>query len=398
MTIKHQVLLANLALGLLLLTSLAVQAHAEEASSWGTAARNPPKFAADRIFVKFKTTGLGAQAVGAARARSVRLSKGVTVESAVKAYQGRSDVEWAEPDFALTPDDVTPNDPNFNNQWGLPNIMAHLAWNITTGSSNVTVCTIDSGIDYNHPDLKPNLHPATGTSFIDNGNLMDGLGHGTHVAGIIGASGNNSLMVSGVNWKVKLLACRFMDASGVGYTGAASNCVDYCVRMGAKVISGSFSGDYYSQQLRDAINAAGNKGVLYVASAGNKKRNLDTNPVYPAALNLPNQLTVAASFWSMSNWRPELSSYSNYSPSKVHIAAPGDNILSTKLGGGTVTMGGTSMATPFVSGSAALLLSVAPQLTPAQLKDLLMSTVRTSPAFTGKVVSVSCQGGRWARG
>ncbi|GAB4817970.1 hypothetical protein N2152v2_005016 [Parachlorella kessleri] len=381
MVARQLVLRACLVLQLLVV--FAAQAKAKEASKSGTTPKNIPKYNPDRIIVKFKPTGLGPQAAAAARARTVSLPKGTSVEAALKAYQGRSDVEYAEPDYPLTPD-ATPNDPSYKDQWGIPYVFANDAWDISTGSSSVSICVIDSGIDFNHSDLRPNMG-ILNSMLKSNGNPMDELGHGTHVAGIIGAVGNNGQQVAGVNWKVNLMACRYMDASGVGWTGDASNCIYWCSVNGARVISASWSGDYYSQQLRDTINWAGTLGVLFVNSAGNKGKDLDTNPVYPAALNLPNQLTVASAVWR--NNRHELSSFSNYSKNKVHIAGPGEGILSTALGGGTVKMSGTSQAAPFVSGAAALLLSVGPQLTPAQLKDLLMTYAQPSTAFPGKIMT-----------
>jgi subtilisin family serine protease len=303
---------------------------------------------------------------------------------------------------------VTPADPFFGQLWGLAGsastggIDAVHAWNLTTGSSEVIVAVIDSGVDYNHPDLQgnlwTNLKEIAGNGVDDDSNgykddvrgydfqggtadPMDSLGHGTHVAGTIAAAANN-VGVCGVAWHARIMPVKFLGSNGVGYTSDAVNAIDYASRMGAKVANASWGGSGFSQSLSDAIQTAGNRGMLFIASAGNDAQNSDTYPQYPAAYVLPNLISVAACEADGS-----LAYFSNYGSSSVHLAAPGDGILSLWPNGSYATLAGTSMAAPHVSGVAALVLAYNPSLNTASLAQRLLSSTDSLPALNGKVLT-----------
>ena len=324
-------------------------------------------------------------------------------------------IQYVEPNYVIHASRL-PNDRGFGEQWGLRNvgqyggkpgadIHATDAWDVTTGA-NVTVAVVDTGIAYDHPDLAPNAwtNPADpkngidddGNGFVDDvhgadfinedSNPMDDAGHGSHVAGIIGAKGNNGTGVAGVDWDVKLMALKFLDADGQGNTADAANAIDYAVSHGARVINASWGGPAFSQALFQAVKRAGDKGVLFVAAAGNDGENADAAPDFPAAFELPNVISVAAS-----DRYDRLLDFSNYGVHSVDLAAPGDDIYSTVPTSsdptGYESFSGTSMATPFVSGAAALYLSRAPQATADQVKAALLGSVDQSPSFAGKVAS-----------
>jgi subtilisin family serine protease len=330
----------------------------------------------------------------------------------------RSDprVRYAEPNFVVSAD-VTPNDPFFSRLWGLNNngfpvsgrwgmpdadIDAPEAWSVTTGSDAVTVAVIDTGIDYSHPDLSSQMWinpgencPGCRTDGIDNdgngyvddwrgwdfangdNNPMDDNGHGTHVAGTIGATGNNGIGVTGVNWRVRLLPLKFLSAAGTGTTADAVSAVLYAADKGATVLNNSWGGDEYSQALADAITVADTHGALFVAAAGNSGTDNDSMPTYPASYALPNVLTVAATDNS-----DQLAYFSNVGRKSVDLAAPGLNIYSTWPGGTYQYMSGTSMAAPHVSGAAALAKAAFPSATGVGLKALLLEGVDPLASLT----------------
>lgn len=312
-------------------------------------------------------------------------------------------IDYAEPNY-LQYVDQTPNDPNFSQLWGLNNtgqtggindadIDAPEAWNISTGSSEIIVGVIDTGIDYDHKDLAVNIWsnpeeiPGNGidddaNGYVDDvhginsitgtGDPMDDHYHGTHCSGTIGAVGNNTIGVVGVNWTVKLIGLKFLDSGGSGWTDDAIECINYAVALknsgvNIRVLSNSWGGGGYSQALADAIDVADNAGILFVAAAGNSSLNNDIIPHYPSSYTNDNILSVASI-----DHNDELSYFSNYGPESVDLGAPGSSILSTVPDNSYSTLSGTSMATPHVSGAAALLLSVNDQLSVQQLKSLLM--------------------------
>lgn len=297
----------------------------------------------------------------------------------------------------------TPNDTQYSSLWGMPIINAPAAWDITTGSSSVVVAVIDTGIDYTHPDLADNIAtnsgeiPGNGVDDDNNGftddyygydfingdsNPIDDHFHGTHCAGTIGAKGDNSRGVAGVAWSVKLLPVKVLDSYGSGSLASVAAGMNYAVKRGVKIMSMSLGTSSYSSTLENALIAAKNAGVLVVAAAGNDGHNSDVYPHYPSASTQPNVLSIAAS-----NSTDTLAYFSNWGRVSVDLAAPGQSILSTYLGGQYAYASGTSMATPHVAGMAAMLLAVNPSLTYSQMKDILISTVDPIPAMAGTMVS-----------
>ncbi|HEV2706333.1 MAG TPA: S8 family serine peptidase [Pyrinomonadaceae bacterium] len=310
-----------------------------------------------------------------------------------------------------------PNDPMFDEQWALVNagqregknkadISALLAWEKTRGTDNVVVAVLDSGVDYTHPDLINNMwlrpdyiapyedeHLGTiddlhGFNAVDNlRDPMDDNGHGTHCAGIIGAEGNNGEGIAGVNWKVDIMPLKFMSAGGYGTTKDAIEAINYVIQrkrdgVNVRIISASWGSTTRSRALEDVIRKAGEEGILFVAASGNSTANTDKRPHYPSSYKLPNVLSVAAL-----TRRDELAGFSNFGAKSVHIAAPGAEILSTWLHGDYREASGTSMATPVVSGVAALVISVNPDITLEQLRTRLLDTADQLDTLKGKVSS-----------
>ena len=352
-----------------------------------------------------------------------------TLESAMEAYETNPDVLYVEPDYVIslspieeigtTPDTQNvqaesttyPNDPGFQNLWGLSNtgqapffgtahadINAPLAWGATTGSSGVTVAVVDTGVDYTHPDLAANIWRNTGETvngidddgngYIDdirgwnfvskNNDPMDDNGHGTHCAGTIAAVGNNGIGVTGVTWNSKIMPLKFLNSQGSGYTSDAISAILYANQMGVPIISNSWGG-LESQSLKDAIDAS---SAVIICAAGNNAANSDINPVYPAAYSSSNIISVAAS-----NYNDKLASFSNYGSNSVDLAAPGVSIYSTASAGGYKYLNGTSMATPYVSGVAALIKSQNPSITGSQIKSKILNNCDILSSLSGKVVT-----------
>lgn len=337
------------------------------------------------------------------------------VDSAAQELARQRTVRYVEPNYVVHSSRL-PNDHLFGEQWALRNagqyggksgadIHATDAWDLTTGA-NVTVAVIDTGVDYTHGDLSPNMwnNPADppngvdddhngfvddthGANFIaENGNPMDDAGHGSHVAGILGAKGNNGAGIAGVNWDVKVLALKFLDKDGQGNTADAANAIDYAVSHGARVINASWGGPAFSQALYQAVRRAGDRGVTFVAAAGNSGQNADIKPDYPAAFDLPNIVSVAAT-----NASDGLVDFSNYGATSVDLTAPGDDIQSTvpKIvdPSGYASFSGTSMATPFVTGAVALYLSRFPQAPGDQARTAILQSVDKLPGLAGKVAT-----------
>lgn len=324
-------------------------------------------------------------------------------------------VLYAEPNYLLHIA-KTPDDPDFDKLWGLHNlgqtggtngadVSAMVAWDIATGSQEVIVAIIDTGIDFNHPDLAANIwvNPkecpqgygkctADGkdddsngyiddfygaNTITDNGDIMDDFGHGTHVAGTIGAVGNNGIGVVGVNWNVKMLGCKFLSASGSGSTANAIKCFNYVNELKNKqgynivVTNNSWGGGLASDALLAAMS--GPNAPLHVCAAGNAN---SSRIAYPAGYDLPNIISVAAT-----DHDDLYASFSNWGADWVDLAAPGVDIYST-VPTGSCTMcdssgyrsaSGTSMATPHIAGAAALLWSQYKTLTIEQLKNRFLS-------------------------
>jgi subtilisin family serine protease/subtilisin-like proprotein convertase family protein len=324
----------------------------------------------------------------------IDLSSNVSVADALASFRLDPRVEFAQPDYKITVQ-TTPNDPYFtsNMQWGLNEIGAPTAWNHTTGSSNIIVAIIDSGIDYTNPDLASNIwnNPNTAGDGIGNdyhganftslttttGNVIDDNGHGTHVAGIIGAVGNNGIGVAGVDWHVQLMALKFLDINGSGYTSGAVRAIDYAIAHHANIINASWGGGGLDQALSDAIGRAQKAGIIFVAAAGNNGTSNDTTPFYPASYKYDNVVTVAA---STSADQP--AGFSDYGPHTVDLYAPGSHIWSTVLNDQYASYSGTSMAAPFVTGALALLKSEHPDWNYHQLIARLQTTVDKLPQYS----------------
>jgi subtilisin family serine protease len=344
---------------------------------------------------------------------------GISVENALAKYGNSTFFEYIEPDHivkagAVTPNSTLPNDPSFSQLWGLNNtgqsggtpdadIDAPEAWDIQKGNPNLVIGVIDTGVDYNHQDLvgniwtNPNEIAGDGIDNDSNGYVddirgwdfaygdndpMDVDGHGTHVSGTIAGKGNNGIGVTGVAWNAKIMPLKFLDDTGSGYISDAIFAIDYATSKGVKLTNNSWGGGGYSQSLYDAINAAGQQGGLFVAAAGNDGVNADVSPMYPAGYNLANIVSVASTTRTDS-----LSYFSNYGLTSVDLGAPGSDIYSTTPGNTYSTYSGTSMATPHVTGAAALLWSQNPTWTVQQIKTTLMNTGDSLSSLAGKTVS-----------
>lgn len=309
-----------------------------------------------------------------------------------------------------------PNDPLFSQQWSLNSssgfdINALGAWSITRGDKNIAIVIIDTGIDYTHPDLKNNLWvnpheiPDNGkdddnngyiddihgiNAITDSGNPMDDNGHGTHVAGIIGAEGNNGIGIAGVMHKVSLIACKFLDKNGAGSTKAAIKCMDYVADLASRDIgvtivatNNAWGGGPFNQSMLDAILEHRDLGILFVVDSGAGSSNLDNLKPYPASYDSPNIIVTAKA-----DDQGLLTAFTNYGPSIVHVAAFGLNLLSTSLHSSFVVRSGSS-ATGFVSGIAGLIAAHNPSLTWAQIKHKIMAGVvnMADPKDESKIIS-----------
>lgn len=332
----------------------------------------------------------------------IRLPAGADVENSLDAFNRASGVVYAAPNYVVRALDTYPDDALFPELWGMNNtgqlggtvdadIDAPAAWDMQTGGTGIVVGVIDTGIDYNHEDLSANMWVNPGeipgnlldddgngytddvhgiNAILKNGDPLDDHDHGTHCAGTIGGFGNNGVGVAGVNWRVRLMALKFLDSSGNGSTADAITCIEYGVDKGARVLSNSWGGGGYEQALKDAIDAAGEAGILFAAAAGNDNANNDTTPNYPSNYESTNMVAVMAT-----DRNDVKSTFSSYGQTTVDLAAPGTSILSCKRGGGYQTMSGTSMATPHVAGAAALLMSFNPYATVEEIKQAMMSSV-----------------------
>lgn len=351
-----------------------------------------------------------------------------------RQYQEASDrVLYAEPNYEIRLDDPVnknsrprtiepsnyagaPNDPQFAEQWALNNTgqnggkaNAHLdalkAWAKTQGSSEVVVAVLDTGVDYTHKDLVANMwfRPENVPQYTDDelgtfndergfdadrnaADPMDDNGHGTHVAGIIGAEGDNSEGIAGVNWTVQIMPLKFLGRGGFGSTKDAIEAINYAIDrkkngVNLRVINASWGSTQKSKALEDAIRAAGDAGILFVAAAGNSSTDNDRRGHYPSNYDLPNMVSVAAL-----DRNDLLANFSNYGAKTVHVAAPGREILSTWLNDQYREASGTSMAAPQVAGIAALILANEPSLSMAKLRDRVMKSADPIDTLLGKVL------------
>lgn len=313
------------------------------------------------------------------------------VENALITLNANPAVEIAQPDY-IGEYTATPNDPDYYLQYdAMKCIDAPEAWDHSRGNNNVVVGVIDSGIQGTHPDLYDNLwinpnpnqfgyiNDIHGYNFEEHkgGTPTDGYGHGTHVSGIVGATGNNGVGVSGVNWDVSLAWMQ------VGTLEPKTECIiealNYANLHNITITNNSYTVDS-SPLLEEAIKNY--KGLFVVAAGNNYGRNIDTNKICPASLDLPNIITVAST-----DSQDQLSYFSNIGPNSVDLAAPGSDIYSTGIGSTYVYKSGTSMAAPQVAGVAALLKSEYPNLTTAQLKSAILDGADPIPQLDGKVAT-----------
>lgn len=342
------------------------------------------------------------------------------------ALASNPEIEYIEPNYIISLNKTknaeaisAPNDSNFIKQWGLKNdgkngtifssgvsgedINVLPAWGITTGNKNIKIAVIDTGVDYTHPDLKDQMDVNSteltgkpgvdddGNGYIDDiygfdfaykdGDPQDGDGHGTHCAGVIGAA-HNGIGVAGVMADVKIVAIKFLNDGGSGEIIDAVSAIDYAIKRGVHVMSNSWGGGKYLQSLSDAIASANDAGITFVAAAGNEANDNDRMPSYPATYQLSNVISVG-SYTS----KGTKSNFSNYGQTKVHVTAPGSKVVSTFKNGDYKVLSGTSMATPHISGIIGLLISKEPNLTPAQIKERLISTSVKTSALNGESVS-----------
>jgi thermitase len=343
------------------------------------------------------------EAVRGGRLALVRPRSGKATDGLRKRLQANPDVAYAEPDFLLNAS-VTPNDPFYPLQWavndtpGDHDIDAPEAWNTRTSCTKIAV--LDTGVDTDHPDLVGNIYkspdiPNNNKDDDDNGyvddtygwNVITGKGsgeddngHGTHVSGIIGGRGNNGTGVAGICWSATIVPVKFMNSQGKGSTSDAIDGMEYAAKKGAKIINASFGCPSSSESLHDAVDYVQDKGVLLVVAAGNDSEDIDTHPEYPASYTDSNILAVAAS-----TDEDTLASFSKYGDTAVDVAAPGDDIYSTYLGGGYKYLSGTSMASPYAAGLAAMLKKQESDATYSNLRYAVRHMVDLPPAFKNKV-------------
>ena len=395
---------------------------------------NRENYVKDELLVKFSDGTASKAALDANRAMNaavletlgdlgwqrVRLPETLSVDEAMSRYSKFEGVEYAQPNFYYHLL-LTPNDPQFtaSGMYGLTRIAAPSAWDLTTGSSNVVVADIDTGLGYTHQDIAANawLNAAEiqgngvdddGNGFVDDiygldvfnndSNPIDDnpstVWHGTHTAGTIGAVGNNGIGVVGVNWNVRIMSVKLYGTTGNGTNSTSAMLVsayNYITMMknrgvNIRVTNNSYGGCGeacgYDQATKDALDAMGNAGILNVFAAGNDNINNDVTPSYPVSYTSPSVLGVASSTSTDAK-----SGFSSYGPISVDIAAPGSSVLSTTFSSTSSygTLSGTSMATPHAAGAAALLSGYNPNLSVASLKATLMNTVDPIAAWSGLI-------------
>lgn len=359
----------------------------------------------------------------------VTIARDADMAAFLDAANKNSAIAYAEPNYVVRAlgqrdSEVIPNDSDFDKLWGLKNvgqkdsagtvgkagadIGATRAWVTTTGNRAIKVAIIDTGVDYNHPDLKDNIYmnpgefgggkeangiDDDGNGFVDDyrgwnfagvstNDPMDDNEHGTHVAGTIGGQGNDGRGVVGVNWTTSIIPVKFLTGAGSGTLEDAVKSVQYATKMGAHVMNNSWGGGGFTQSLYDVINEAKMKGLLFVAAAGNDSQNADNYPHYPAGYQIDNVIAVAAT-----TNLDTMASFSTYGKRTVHIAAPGHKIYSSVPNNGYDSFSGTSMATPHVVGAAALVWGSDPSMSYLQVKDRLLMSRDYLPTMARKVMS-----------
>lgn len=328
------------------------------------------------------------------------------VEKVLSRLRKDPSVELAEPNYRVyaIQAGAPTNDPRWPDLWGLVKIEMPKAWGRSQGARDVVIAVIDTGIDYRHQDLAQNMwrNPGETVNGVDDdgngivddiyganfcggrrtGDPLDDNRHGTHVAGTIGAVGNNGIDIVGVGWRFQLMAVKFLCQDGSGNIADAIRGIEYALVKGAHILNNSWAGGGYSGALEFAIREADRRGVLFVAAAGNDDRNIDQDPEYPASYRVPNLIAVGATTPQDTKAR-----FSNWGATGVHVAAPGVSILSTILNNKLAAYDGTSMAAPHVSGCAGLLKAINPSRTARELKTILLGAADSVPGLDGRVLN-----------
>jgi len=357
----------------------------------------------------------------------IKIPEGWSVEEAISVYMLDPDVEYAEPNY-IRRASLIPNDPDFDKLWGLHNtgqevnatrgtedadIDAPEAWDTQTGSISVVIALIDTGADLDHEDLTENIWRNTGEDWVngtpgnnsedddnngktddyygwdfvngdndpDDDNSQDESYHGTHVTGIVASNGNNGVGITGVCWSASIMPLKILDANGYGSVAHEIEAIIYAIDNGAKIINVSLGGSGYSLGEYATIESARDAGLLFVAAAGNDGTDNDSAPVYPAGYDLDNIVAVAAS-----DCNDDLALWSNYGLTSVDVAAPGADIYSTKAGDSYQYLSGSSMASPHVSGLAALVWAEDESLTYRQVRGRILNGVDVIATMNGKVL------------
>ena len=345
----------------------------------------------------------------------VKVPKGETVSGLISKYQASGLVEFAEPDY-LVHAAAVPNDPmyldgtlywlnNTGQNGGTPDadIDAPEAWDVLNSASNIVVAVLDTGIRYTHEDLAANMwvSPVDGghgfNAFTGTNDVNDDSGHGTLVAGVLGAVGNNGVGMAGVVWRVQMMACKCLDSTGSGSDSTVLACIDYARTNGARVINASLASPGTSLAVSNAIVATRDAGIIFVASCGNgislsylPHVNVDISPRYPACYPIDNIISVADT-----GRNDELGQLSNYGPTNVDLAAPGEQVSSTFTNSdsaylfstGSSGVSGTSFAAPMVSGACALMLVKYPAENYHQIIARILKATDPLPALAGKCVT-----------
>ena len=437
MRVLARTLWAAIFCAVVLVTAASASAQAPTPAPGGPRAGQGPSFVPDRVLVRFRT-GVSASGRAAARRAAagaleralpqrlerLRLPRGSSVQDAMARLERRGEVEFAQPDYRYRPDAI-PNDTFFSPwQWNLHNtgqtvrnagagvndadIDGPEAWEVTTGSNAVTVGVIDSGVNVTHPDLDGNIFVNSaevpgnnadddGNGYVDdvngfdfengNGNVSDDVeDHGTFVAGVVGAEGNNNAGISGVAQDVRILPLQVVTSDGFFTSSAIAEAVDYARDMGADVLNMSFG--FFGLSEDPAVEAAieNAPNVLFTASAGNEDEaglpnNNDVIPHWPSNLTTSNSHVIAVA--STDN-RDELSDFSSFGANTVDLAAPGELVPGTSGSSAYVQDSGTSFSAPAVAGAAALMVAQTPAITAAQLKQTLRNTVDRLPSLAGR--------------
>jgi len=350
------------------------------------------------------------RASGAMHVRFENKSIDSTVNIA-QALASSDNVEYVEANSIIRLEN-TPDDPRLGSLWGMTKISAEKAWDIGTGDRSIVVGVIDTGVDYNHPDIKDNYWYNAGETGLDedgndkrtngidddangyvddyrgwnfvnnNNNPMDDNDHGTHCAGTLGGVGDNGIGVVGVNWQVGIVGIKFISASGSGTTADAIAAIEYATTIGVHLTNNSWGGGGFSEPMRAAIQEASDAGIFFVAAAGNSTSNNDTRASYPSNYESPNVIAVAAS-----DQNDRLASFSSYGRTTVDIAAPGVGIFSTTRSNRYSSLSGTSMAAPHVAGAIALMMSVHTNMSMEELREKLLTSVDTVPALATRVAT-----------